>query len=124
MSNRLVSLSAAAALALGALGTVAVADESGVAYNAKTVGALTFETQGLATNSAEVRRQGGFATAGAVQWTKAFAEQANAGAVYGAGSVGALTLETRGLATSAAEVRRQGGAMTAGTVRWISAPDR
>ena len=87
----------------------------------KGVGAMSFETLGVATSPAAVRRQGGFATPGAVEWKKVPGQQANAGTVYG-GTVGALALETRGLATNASAVRRQGGAITASAVQWVSAP--
>lgn len=126
MSNRIMSLSAAAALGLAAAVTVSSANaaEPGVVYG-KSVGALAVETRGLPTSPAEVRQQGGFATAGAADWTTApAAEQAGAAAVFGGGSIGALSIETRGLATSAAEVRRQGGAVTASAVQWIAAPTR
>ncbi len=39
----------------------------GVGYGG-TTGALALETRDLATNANEVRRQGGFVTAGAVHW--------------------------------------------------------
>ncbi|BAU93603.1 hypothetical protein ACQKJ1_03470 [Methylorubrum rhodesianum] len=68
MSKTLVSLTAAA-LALTALATASArADETGIAHNVKTVGALTLETRGLATSDLSVHRQGGFALPGSVQW--------------------------------------------------------
>ena len=80
MSNRLLSLSAATAIVLGTLGTVsAIAAEPGAVYGAKTVGAMTLETLGRATNGTQIARQGGFAIPGAVQWiqTPAVAVSAN-----------------------------------------------
>ncbi len=55
-------------LALTFLTTAAFAGEPGRIDNAKTVGALTLETQGLATDTGSVHRQGGYALPGAVQW--------------------------------------------------------
>lgn len=69
MSKTIVSLTAA--LALASLGTVpARAAETGTVHGVKTVGALTFETQGLATDTYLVQRQGGFAVPSSVQWIK------------------------------------------------------
>ena len=56
-------------LALAFTASTAFAAEPGVGYGG-SVGALTLETRGLATNANEVRTQGGFATAGAVHWTQ------------------------------------------------------
>ncbi len=113
----------AAALALAALTpSFASADESGAVHGVKTVGAMTYETLGRATSSADIVRQGGFAMPAAVDWTKAAAEQGKTAAVFGGGSTGALQVETLGLATSPAAVRLQGGAMTASAVRWASVP--
>ena len=116
MTNRIISI----AVALAALTAPALAD--GAVHGAKTVGAMTFETQGVAVNATQVGRQGGFATAGAARWTTTPVEQVSAEPAYNAGSVGALTLETLGLATHAGAVRNQGGARTAAAVRWVSAP--
>lgn len=81
MSKRLISLSAAAALAFAPLGIASVqAGEPAADYGAKTVGAMTLVTLGRATNGAQVHRQGGFATAGAVQWIKTPAVQLGAAA--------------------------------------------
>ena len=75
MSKTLVSLTAAA-LALTALATASArADETGIAHNVKTVGALTLETRGLATSDLSVHRQGGFAVPGAVQWIRTPVDQ-------------------------------------------------
>lgn len=121
MSIRFASLSTAALLAVATL-SPALADEAGSVYGAKTVGALTLETRGLATNSDAVAQQGGAATASTVRWTSG--EYAPSDAVYGFGSVGAMVRETSGLATSSAAVARQGGAATASTVRWVDATPR
>jgi len=68
MSKTLLSLTTAA-LAFTALATASArADETGGTHNVKTVGALTLETQGLATSDLSVHRQGGFAVPGSVQW--------------------------------------------------------
>jgi hypothetical protein len=67
MSKQIISR-IAAGLALTFLTTTAFASESGSIDNTKTVGALTLETQGLATNIGSVHRQGGYALPGAVQW--------------------------------------------------------
>ncbi|MBB2963081.1 hypothetical protein [Methylobacterium sp. R2-1] len=70
MSKTLLSLTTAA-LAFTAVATASArADETGGAHNVKTVGALTLETQGLATSDLSVHRQGGFALPGSVQWIK------------------------------------------------------
>ena len=69
MSKHLILLSTAAGLAFAALGTASArAAEPVAVHGAKTVGAMTLVTLGRATNGAQVHRQGGFATAGAVQW--------------------------------------------------------
>lgn len=80
MSNRFTTLSATA-LMLAALATSALAEEPGAVYGAKTVGAMTFETRGIATNATQVGRQGGFATAGAAQWTAIPADQITTGSI-------------------------------------------
>ncbi|MEE7458059.1 hypothetical protein MPAR168_20195 [Methylorubrum populi] len=67
MTKQIISR-AAAGLALTLLATSAFADEPGSIDNAKTVGALALETQGLATDTGSVHRQGGYALPGAVQW--------------------------------------------------------
>ena len=78
MSNRLFSLTTAAAIALATLGTAsAIAAEPVAVHGAKTVGAMTLETLGRATNGTQIVRQGGFAIPGAVQWITAPAEQAS-----------------------------------------------
>lgn len=59
---------AATGLALTLLATGALAGEPASVDNTKTVGALTLETQGLATDTGSVHRQGGYALPGAVQW--------------------------------------------------------
>ncbi|MFG5117313.1 hypothetical protein [Methylorubrum sp. POS3] len=70
MSKQIISR-AAAGLALTVLTTTAVLAQEPVTVNGtKTVGALTFETQGLATDTSSVHRQGGYALPGAVQWLK------------------------------------------------------
>jgi hypothetical protein len=67
MSKQLISR-VAAGLALTFLTANAFAGEPGSIDNAKTVGALTLETRGLATNIGSVHQQGGYALPGAVQW--------------------------------------------------------
>ncbi|OAH29754.1 hypothetical protein AX289_29530 [Methylorubrum populi] len=67
MSKQIISR-AVATLALTLVATTAFAGESARIDNTKTVGALTLETQGLATNIGSVHRQGGYALPGAVQW--------------------------------------------------------
>ncbi|KQP61623.1 hypothetical protein ASG40_02845 [Methylobacterium sp. Leaf399] len=74
MSNRQVSLFTAAAIALTTFASAAVAAEPTVGEKttgAKTTGAMTLATLGRATNGTQVARQGGFASAGAVQWIQA-----------------------------------------------------
>ena len=68
--SKLIVSRAAAAVALTLLTTAAFAGEPGTVDNTKTVGALTLETQGLATDTGAVHRQGGYALPGAVQWLK------------------------------------------------------
>ena len=118
MSNRIVAIAAAAALATASLITVGTASAQelgaqGAVYGAKTVGALYHEAKSLPAGAPV-----GAASAATVRWTAAPAETVS---VYGAGTVGALIRETRGLATSADAVARQGGAATAATVRWTGA---
>ncbi len=67
MTKQIISR-AAAGLALTLLATAAFAGEPAAIDNTKTVGALTLETQGLATDTGSVHRQGGYALPGAVQW--------------------------------------------------------
>ncbi|QIJ76071.1 hypothetical protein GU700_16565 [Methylobacterium sp. NI91] len=67
MSKQIISR-AVAALVLTLAATAAFAGEPGSIDNPKTVGALTLETRGLATNIGSVHRQGGYALPGAVQW--------------------------------------------------------
>lgn len=55
-------------LALTLLTGTAFAGETATIHNTKTVGALALETQGLATDTGSVHRQGGYALPGAVQW--------------------------------------------------------
>lgn len=75
MSKTLLSLTTAA-LAFAALGTLSArAGETAAVHGVKTVGALTLETQGLATSDLSVHRQGGFALPGSVQWIKTPVEQ-------------------------------------------------
>ncbi|MBX9930877.1 MAG: hypothetical protein K2Y56_04970 [Methylobacterium sp.] len=81
MSTYSISLSAAAVLAFATLGTATVrAAEPVAVYGAKTVGAMTLETLGRATNGAQVQRQGGFASAGAAQWIRIPVVQVSAAA--------------------------------------------
>ena len=69
--SRPIAPLAAAALTLTLLAPVsASAAEPAAVHGVKTVGALTLETQGLATNDVLVHRQGGFAVPGAVQWIR------------------------------------------------------
>ncbi|AWI91011.1 hypothetical protein C0214_24025 [Methylobacterium sp. DM1] len=67
MSKQIISRTVAG-LALIFLATTAFAGEPASIDNTKTVGALTLETQGLATNIGSVHRQGGYALPGAVHW--------------------------------------------------------
>ena len=67
MSKQIISRTAAT-VALTLLTTAAFAGEPVSIDNTKTVGALTLETRGLATNIGSVHRQGGYALPGAVQW--------------------------------------------------------
>jgi hypothetical protein len=85
MTNRIATLSLAAALA--ALPAVAFADDQTAStadrpraeigrsqadlvatYSPGTVGAMHYAVAGVATNDAEIQRQGGRTTAGAVRW--------------------------------------------------------
>ena len=67
MSKQIISRTVAG-LALSFLATVALAGEPASIDNTKTVGALALETQGLATDTGSVHRQGGYVLPGAVQW--------------------------------------------------------
>ncbi len=69
MSKRITFYTIVAALTLAPLSAKAA---DGVAvHGVKTVGALTLETQGLATSDVAVHRQGGFALPGSVRWIEA-----------------------------------------------------
>ena len=67
MSKRIISR-AVTGLTLTLLTTAALAGEPASIDNTKTTGALALETQGLATDTGSVHRQGGYALPGAVQW--------------------------------------------------------
>ena len=67
MSKRIISR-AVTGLTLTLLTTAAFAGEPAGIDNTKTTGALALETQGLATDTGSVHRQGGYALPGAVQW--------------------------------------------------------
>jgi hypothetical protein len=69
MSKRIISR-AVTGLTLTLLTTAVFAGEPVGINHSKTVGALTLETQGLATDTGSVHRQGGYALPGAVQWLK------------------------------------------------------
>ncbi len=74
MSRRIAPLAAALTLTLLAPVSARAAELTAV-HGVKTVGALTLETQGLATNDVLVHRQGGFAVPGAVQWIRTPVDQ-------------------------------------------------
>jgi hypothetical protein len=69
MSKRIISR-AITGLTLTLLTTAAFAGEPASIDNSKTTGALALETQGLATDTGAVHRQGGYALPGAVRWLK------------------------------------------------------
>jgi hypothetical protein len=69
MTKQIISRTVAG-LALSLLATAAFAGEPAAIDNTKTVGALALETQGLATDTGAVHRQGGYALPGSVQWLK------------------------------------------------------
>lgn len=120
MLNRVAALSVVAALTLttsiamagsvGRLDAVSVPAVIGAAYN----------NPSRADSAADVRHQGGFASAGTVRWlAQAPAFQASAQPIFNSpGVIGAMN-ESHSLARSAEEVRRQGGFATAAAVHWL-----
>ena len=80
MSNRIAQI-AAAVLAFAPLAVPALAETPGAVFGAKTVGAMTLETYGIATTAYDVGRQGGFAAAGAAQWIRTPAEPDATGSI-------------------------------------------
>jgi hypothetical protein len=107
---------------LGQAGAADVLSATGTrhTYDVLSVVGAAYHDAGVATNPAEVRRQGGFATSGAVQW-KAGPDRSSEAAVVDMPSVIGAAYHDPAVATHAAEVRRQGGAVTAGAVRWLPA---
>lgn len=67
MTTRILSISTAFVMAAV---SPALATDAGVAFGAKTVGAMSAEAHGLATSADHVRRQGGFLTPGATRWVE------------------------------------------------------
>jgi hypothetical protein len=107
---------------LGQAGAADVPSANGTrhTYDVLSVVGAAYHDARVATNAMEVRRQGGFATAGAVRWTVAPDRSTRAAVVDMPSVIGAAYHEPA-VATNAAEVRRQGGAVTAGAVRWLPA---
>ena len=69
----------------------------------------------------DVRRQSGFATAGAVRWlAQAPTDVATAQPAFSSPGVMGAMSESRSLARSAEEVFRQGGFATAAAVHWLA----
>ena len=120
MFDRIRILSTVAALSIAVVSTPATAAEQSSRINLPTIVGAMNENAGLARSADEVRRQGGFMTAGAVRWLSAAPGQQQA-AINVPTVIGALG-ESRTLARDAAGVRAQGGFMTAGAVRWLDAP--
>ncbi len=110
-------------LTFAALGQAEAADASSAegarqTYDVPSVVGAAYHDPRVATNAAEVRRQGGFAAAGAVRWTATPDQSAQAAVLDFPSVIGAAYHDPR-VATNAAEVRRQGGAVTAGAIRWL-----
>ncbi|WP_336488379.1 hypothetical protein [Methylobacterium nigriterrae] len=97
-------------------------DRARQGFDVLTVVGAAYHDARVATNAAEVRRQGGFATAGAVQW-RIEDDRSIQGAVFDVPSVIGAAYHDARVATNPAEVRRRGGLATATAVRWLpSAP--
>ena len=124
MANRIAPLSAVAALTFAALASstaVAGSVDRADAVSVPAVIGAAYNNANRADSVVDVRRQGGFATAGAVRWlAQAPADETPARPVFNSpGVIGAMN-ESQSLARSAEDVRRQGGFATAAAVRWLS----
>jgi hypothetical protein len=110
---------------LGQAGAADVSSGNGTrqSYDVLSVVGAAYHDAGVATNVAEVRRQGGFATAGTVRW-KAAPDRSSEAAVIDVPSVIGAAYHDARVATNVAEVRRQGGFAIAGAVRWTDGADR
>lgn len=128
MSKNKQVFAATLLLSLAALGQAGAADDSTAegarpTYGVPSVVGAAYHDARIATNAAEVRRQGGFATAGAVRWT-ASPDRTSQVAVVDLPSVVGAAYHDQRVATNAVEVRRQGGFGVIGSVRWLpTAPD-
>jgi hypothetical protein len=128
MSNNKRVFAAAIVMAFAALGSAASADDASAegarqTHDVPSVVGAAYHHARVATNAVEVRRQGGFATAGAVRWT-ASPDRTSQVAVVDLPSVVGAAYHDQRVATNAVEVRRQGGFGVIGSVRWLpTAPD-
>lgn len=123
MLNR-INVSALAATLILAGSGLADAAEPNAALNTQrsfdvlpVVGAAYHDPR-VATTSAEVHRQGGFAVAGATLWPIAASDIGVPGGTFNVPPVVGAAYHSPGVALNAAEVRRQGGLVTAGAVDW------
>ena len=123
MTNRINTLAAALALTVATLSQAgaAEANEATQNFDMPTVIGAAYHDARVATNPAEVRRQGGFLVAEHTQWLpKAIEEKGVAGTFDVLAVIGAAYHDPR-VALNAVEVRRQGGFATAGAVQWLPA---
>jgi hypothetical protein len=124
MSKRIAALSAVSALTLTAIASATAmagsADHTDAVSIPGVIGAA-YNSPTRADGAADVRRQGGFVTAGAVRWlAEAPAAETAARSTFNSPGVMGAMSESRGLARSADEVRRQGGFATAAAVHWLA----
>ena len=126
MSKRIAALSAVAALMLAAIASsTATAGTAGRTDAVSVPGVIgaAYNNATRADSAVDVRRQGGFATAGSARWlAQAPADVIDVAVARPAfnspGVMGAMS-ESRSLARSAEEVVRQGGYATAAAVHWL-----
>ena len=124
MLKRIAALSAAALTLVAIASATALAglaDHKDAVSIPGVIGAA-YNSSMRADGAADVQRQGGFTTAGAVRWlaeAPAAAETAARSTFNSPGVMGAMG-ESRSLARSAEEVARQGGFATAAAVHWLA----
>ncbi len=125
MSKRIAALSAVAALTLAAIASsTAMAGSAGRTDAVSVPGVIgaAYNKATRADSDVDVRRQGGFATAGSVRWLAQAPDVIDVvvarPAFNSPGVMGAMS-ESRSLARSAEEVVRQGGYATAAAVHWL-----
>lgn len=113
-------LTAIAPFSANAGGTNPTADADHGFAVLSVIGAA-YHDRSVATNGAEVHRQGGFAVAGATQWPSVSPDASGSDRAFSVPPVVGASLHDPQVALNEAEVRRQGGFTTAGAVTWLPA---